>query len=253
MRVEKPGVGDSEGGPFATLDYTTELDIYRQALKQLKSLDYVDTDNVFIFGHSMGGAFGPMIACEIPVKGLAMYGIAARTWHEYLLDTLRYQTLLSGGSYSDIDDLVRKSSRVFELVFQDNLTPDQVKKAHPDLAATVDANFVGGLFNAKASSFWSQLENTNFASYWAKCNAHVLAVHGASDFVSYEVDHRLVADIVNKVHPGWGKFVTAPSSDHLFSNWPTEAESLSHWPRGDFNPAFIGILKSWITDVMQGK
>jgi PDZ domain len=32
MRVEKPGVGDSEGGPFADLDYTTELDIYRQAL-----------------------------------------------------------------------------------------------------------------------------------------------------------------------------------------------------------------------------
>src|SRR5262249_24478981 len=29
MRVEKPGVGDSEGGPFADMDYTTELDVYR--------------------------------------------------------------------------------------------------------------------------------------------------------------------------------------------------------------------------------
>lgn len=253
MRVDKPGVGDSEGGPFAQLDFVTELDIYRQALKQLKGLDDVDPDNVFIFGHSMGGAFGPIVASENPVKGLAMYGIEARTWHEYLLDTVRYQTLLAGASYGAVDDTVRKSSRVLELVFQDNKTPEQVKEEHPDLAPTVDANFPGGLFNGKAASFWSQLENTNFASYWAKCNAHVLAVHGASDFVSYKVDHQLVADIVNSVHPGWGKFETAPSSDHIFSNWPTEAESLQHWPTGTFNPAFIGMLKSWIEDVMKGK
>ncbi len=45
-----------EGGPFADLDYTTELDIYRQALKQLKESAGVDAGNVFIFGHSMGGA-----------------------------------------------------------------------------------------------------------------------------------------------------------------------------------------------------
>src|SRR5262249_55242727 len=111
LRVEKPGVGDSEGGPFAQLDYTTELDIYRQALKQFKSLDDVDPDNVFIFGPSMGGAFGPMVACEIPVKGMAMYGICARTWHEYFLDILRYQNLLSGASYSDVDDTVRQGGR----------------------------------------------------------------------------------------------------------------------------------------------
>lgn len=252
MRVEKPGVGDSEGGPFADVDFITELDIYRQALKQLKGLNDVDADNVFIFGHSMGGAFGPMIACEIPVKGMAMYGIEARTFHEYLLDTLRYQALLGGASYADIDDGVRKSSRVFEYAFQDKLTPEEIKKAHPDLSATVDEDFPGGLFNAKTSAYWSQLENINLASYWTKCNTHVLVVHGASDFVSYEVDHRLVADIVNKTHPGWGTFATAPSSDHLFSNWKTEAESLSHWPKGDYNPAFERMMEEWVDGVMKG-
>lgn len=251
MRVEKPGVGDSEGGPFANVDFITELDIYRQALKQLKGLDYVDADNVFIFGHSMGGAFGPMVASEIPVKGMVMYGISARTFHEYLLDNIRYQGLLSGASYADIDDQVRQGSRVFEYVFQDHLTADQVKKAHPDLAATADGAFVGGLFNGKTSAYWSQLENINFASYWSKCNTHLFAVHGASDFVSYEVDHKLAADIVNKAHPGWGTFATAPSSDHLFSNWKTEKESLTHWPKGDFNPVFIRMMKSWIDGVMK--
>jgi pimeloyl-ACP methyl ester carboxylesterase len=49
----------------------------------------VDSGNVFIFGHSMGGAFGPMIAVEDQVKGLVVYGVAARTWFEYILDTVR--------------------------------------------------------------------------------------------------------------------------------------------------------------------
>ena len=253
MRVDKPGVGDSEGGPFAQVDFTTELDIYRQALLQLKGLDDVDSSNVFIFGHSMGGAFGPAVACEIPVKGIVVYGIESRTWHEYLLDTVRYQGLLAGKSYADVDDEVRRSSRVMELVFQDGLTPGRIKQDHPELAATVDSTFPGGLFNAKTSDFWSQLENTNFASCWTRCNTHVLAAHGASDFVSYQVDHQLVADIVNSVHPGWGRAVVVPGSDHLFSSWATEAESLKHWPTGTFNPAFIGIMKDWIAEVMRSK
>jgi pimeloyl-ACP methyl ester carboxylesterase len=251
MRVEKPGVGDSEGGPFGQVDFVTELDIYRQALLQLKSLDDVDTGNVFIFGHSMGGAFGPIVASEIPVRGIAVYGIEARTWHEYLLDTVRYQGLLAGSTYGYLDEAVRQGSRVMEMVFQDHLSPDRIKIEHPELAATVDSTFPGGLFNGKTADFWGQLENTNFASYWEKCNTRVFAVHGASDFVSYKVDHELVADIVNRVHPGWGRFATAPSSDHLFSNWATEAESLKHWPTGTFNPAFIGMLKGWIREVMK--
>jgi pimeloyl-ACP methyl ester carboxylesterase len=48
----------------------------------------VDSGNVFIFGHSMGGAFGPMIAVEDQVKGLVVYGVAAWTWFEYVLDTV---------------------------------------------------------------------------------------------------------------------------------------------------------------------
>jgi hypothetical protein len=37
IRVEKPGVGDSEGGPFADLDFTTELDIYQAIERNARS------------------------------------------------------------------------------------------------------------------------------------------------------------------------------------------------------------------------
>jgi len=62
-----------------------------------------------------------------------------------------------------------------------------------------------------------------------------------------------VADIVNREHPGWARAVEIPASDHIFSNWQTEAESLEHWPTGAFNPAFIDTMRGWIAAVMQGK
>jgi pimeloyl-ACP methyl ester carboxylesterase len=249
MRVDKPGVGDSEGGPFADVDFITEADIYRQALLQLKSQPDVNPEDVFIFGHSMGGAFGPLIACEIPVRGLILYGVAARTWHEYLLDTVRYQALLAGKSYAAVDDEVRQSSRILELVFQDHKSPADVKREHPEYAAMVDSTFVGGRFNGKTATFWEQLEDTNFADLWTRANTRVYALHGASDFVTYDVDHQLIADIVNREHPGWGRFEKVPDSDHVFANWKTEAESMQHFPAGDFNPAFIGMMQKWIAGV----
>jgi pimeloyl-ACP methyl ester carboxylesterase len=253
IRVEKPGIGDSEGGPFAELDYTTELDIYRQALRQLKEMESVDSEKVFIFGHSMGGAFGPMIASENPVKGIAVYGAAARTWFEYLLDTLRYQGLVAGDSFENTDEKVRLGSRLIALVFLENKPLSEVKKQHPELAEMADALFPTGLFNGKSLDFWRELGQINFPTYWSKCDAHVLAVRGASDYVTYDVDHKLIADIVNRANPGWGKSVVLPDSDHLFHMYKTELESMMGAQKGKFNIAFAVLLKEWIAEVLATK
>ncbi len=253
MRVEKPGVGDSEGGPFAELDYTTELDIYRQALKQLKEEKSVDQDNVFIFGHSMGGAFGPMVACENPVKGIVVYGTASRTWFEYLLDTVRYQGLLSGDSFENTDETMRQTSRLMALVFLEKQSVADVKKAHPELAAYADALIPGGLFNGKTLDFWRQLNQTNFPKYWAKCGAYVLAVHGASDFVTYDADHKLIADVVNSVKPGYGSWEIIPKSDHVFHDFATEAESIKAFTKGKFNNAFTLRMAEWMAGIQAKK
>ena len=252
MRVEKPGVGDSEGGPFETMDFLTELDIYVQAMQQLREQPDVDLDNVFIFGHSMGGSFGPMVACEFPVKGMAVYGTAGRTWFEYLMDTIRYQGLVAGQSFEDADDDARQGAQIMALAMIEKKSPDEIKKSHPDLAKVVDGYFPKGLFNGKTLDFWRQLNDINFAKYWAKCGAHVLAVRGSSDFVTYDADHKLIADIINRAHPGYGMFANEPDSDHLFHSFPTEQESLKNFQHGKFNNNFAKTMKNWIAKVMKG-
>ena len=71
----------------------------------------------------------------------------------------------------------------------------------------------------------------------------------AADVMRFPSD-RLIADIVNKAHPGWGKSVVLPGSDHLFHNFATEAESLKNFRSGKFNPVFIRMTKDWIDAVM---
>lgn len=252
MRVEKPGVGDSEGGPFADMDFLTEADIYRQAMRQLREMPGVDQSNVFIFGHSMGGSFGPMIACEFPVRGLAVYGTAGRTWFEYLMDTIRYQGLVAGQSYEAADDDARQGAQLMALAMIEKKSPVEIKKSQPKLASLVDAYFPGGLFNGKTLEFWRQLNDINFAKYWAKCGSYVLAVRGESDFVTYDADHKLIADIVNRATPGRGKFLLLPKSDHLFHAYATEPESLRGFQRGTFNNDFARVMKDWMRSVMSG-
>lgn len=249
MRVEKPGVGDSEGGPFANLDFKSEIDIYRQAMKQMIDMTLVDKRNVFIFGHSMGGSFGPMIANEFPVRGLAVYGTAGRTWFEYLMDTIRYQGLVAGQSFEGADEEARIGAKVMSQVMLLKKSPEEVKKSSPELAQYVDAYFPGGMFNGKTLEFWRQLNEINFATYWAKCGSHVLAVRGASDFVTYDADHKLIADIINSVNPGYGKFEVLPNSDHLFHNFATEKESMAKFQFGQCNPAFGKLVTDWIETV----
>ena len=103
LRVDKPGCGDSEGGPACDVDFDTELDGYRQALKMLKTRTDVDSDRIFVFGHSMGGVMAPLLAAEIPIRGIIVYGTITRTWTEYWLENLRRQLELSGANPSAID------------------------------------------------------------------------------------------------------------------------------------------------------
>lgn len=249
VRVDKPGVGDSEGGPYAKLDFVTEADAYRQALLALKQMPDVDSSRIYLFGHSMGGAFAPLLASEIRVRGIAVYGTVARTWHEYLLDVVRHQGRLAGESYPDVDDSVRAVAHMLELILDERQSPERVQAAHPELVALVAENFPDDLYYGRSLEFWRQLESTNFATLWSRTSAHVLAVHGESDYVSYVVDHELIAQIVNDAHPGRSRYVSLPSSDHWLNEWPSEIESKNHAGSGKYNPAFAKLVRDWTAEV----
>jgi dienelactone hydrolase len=77
MRVEKSGVGDSEGPPCASIGYVEELSGYRAALTALRAHPSVDPQRVYLVGISLGGVFAPILGAETKVAGISVYGTLA--------------------------------------------------------------------------------------------------------------------------------------------------------------------------------
>jgi dienelactone hydrolase len=77
LRVEKPGVAESEGPPCATIGYQLELEGYRAALRELASNPAVDRKRIFVVGVSLGGFFAPVVARDAKIAGIAVYGTIA--------------------------------------------------------------------------------------------------------------------------------------------------------------------------------
>ena len=251
VRVEKPGIGDSEGGPYADIDFQTELDTYRQALISARTYSFVDADKVVIFGHSMGGVFGPIIASEIPITGLAVYGTVAKTWTEYFLENWRRQAVLAGDAPAHIEAMLRDLAVALHYLLIEQKSPDAILRARPDLRSILAKLAPASRIDGRSVPFWSQLASKNLPAYWAKGNADVLAIWGRNDFIATEADHPFIADIVNKARPGKGTYVALEGSDHGFRKTTSIEDSFRRWksPGGEFNPQIITTLKAWMEKV----
>jgi dienelactone hydrolase len=79
MRVEKPGVGESEGPRCAEGGFREELAGYRAALHELAANPAVDPKRIFLFGDSLGGFMAPLLARETRVAGISTFGTISFT------------------------------------------------------------------------------------------------------------------------------------------------------------------------------
>lgn len=250
VRVDKPGQGDSEGGPTSETDYNTELDIYRQALKATKEYDFVDANRIYVFGHSMGGCFGPQVVSETPVKGLAIYGGVYKTWLEYWLENVRRQNTLAGVSDADNDKAMKNLALADALILLGDQSPEDVKKQFPSTADYINGSYPDGKsFGGRILAFWRQIAHTNFPDYWKKVDSNVLMMWGENEWISTRADHEMAADFINQKSPGKGKFALIKNSDHGFFQTTSTKDSYSRWGRGGtFNPEALNTFKAWIEE-----
>jgi pimeloyl-ACP methyl ester carboxylesterase len=250
LRVDKPGCGDSEGGPARDVDFDTELDGYRQALKMLRARSDVDAHRIFVFGHSMGGVMAPLLAAESPVRGIIVYGTIARTWTEYMLENTRRQRELAVSDPSAIDRDLRTDAALWTHLFLEKMAPKDIVTRYPHLRERLQQIITEeNYFVDRSLLFFRQLADKNLGAAWEAFGGSALAIWGKSDFVSNEDDHALIARIVNRDHPGRGTFLAVEGIDHGFDRAATRGESFkraqSREP-GEFNPAILEVCRAWV-------
>jgi pimeloyl-ACP methyl ester carboxylesterase len=253
VRVDKPGQGDSEGPVYSELLFDQEMDAYRQALKLVKTLPFIDPKRIAIFGQSMGGTFGPLVAAEEEVAGVAVHGTLAKTWVEYVAENTRRQSLLAGATPAAVDDEMREVTAVTHYMFNEGLTPAEIKAKHPKLANAVNGFSPDGkTYSGVGIPFFQQLATKNLPAAWAKTQANVLVLYGENDFLSGQADHEFIVKTVNDLRPGTAEFKLLKNADHGFSETSSPKDSMDRWGRGGkFNPNIVDALKEWLDRVLK--
>jgi len=256
LRVDKPGCGDSEGGPPRDVDFDTELDGYRQALKMLKARSDVDAGSVFIFGHSMGGVMAPLLAADLPVRGIIVYGTITRTWTEYMLDNTRRQMELADADPSAIDREMRTDAALLTYLYAEKMAPKDIALRYPHLRERLGQTITDDRYYVDRSlTFFRQLADKNLGAAWESFGGYALAIWGRADFVSNEDDHALIARILNRDHPGHGTFLAFDGIDHGFNRAASRRESFERGQsgqNGEFNPAVLEVCRAWVEKTAAG-
>jgi pimeloyl-ACP methyl ester carboxylesterase len=255
VRIDKPGQGDSEGpAAYTDLLFEEELAAYVAALKLTKTLPEIDKTRIAIFGHSMGGTFGPLAAAQEPVRGLAVSGTLIKTLNEYMLENSRRQALLAGESPVEVEASMKRLHGICHYLFSEQLSPQEILSKHPEQkAGLAELSPDNKTFSGVGIQFFQQLAKQDVVGALAKLDAKVLSLWGENEFISTKWDHEYIAEIVNRKNPGFGVFQVVPESDHGFNMTSSTKDSFAKWgrPGATFNPNIIEILAKWLDEVLK--
>lgn len=260
MRLEKPGVGDCEGTSGCDeIDLYTETKAFAAGLQQLRQYDYVDTANLFLFGHSMGGVIAPLIAEKQRVKGVIVYGTVFKPWFEFLLGMYRFQYPKQGTDWVETEATVRGLQQVLYHFFVEKKSPRQIAQQHPELAQLVEKELEYNgtdVMWTRHYKFWQQLDEINLAQSWKNTPSYVLSMQGEHDFESYDhFEHQYIADLINSYRPGKAQYLELEKTNHGFVKVPTVEEGQRIVQRGDrayqdknFNQDLVEQTDRWMKD-----
>lgn len=241
MRVEKSGVGDSQGVPCPQHDLHNEEHAYVAALRRLKELPYVNSRETYLFGHSIGGILGPSVASREAVAGLILADTTGLTWFEYELINTRRQLALAGYTPDQIDAEMRQKEACMHALLVEMRTPENIVKSNPRCAPELQypAHY----------TYMQQVAAFDGPRHWKSIAAPVLVLWGQSDFLTNEEDNRVIVDLVNTYHRGRGTFVAIPHMDHYFeirASQKASFDAVSAGARGTFDPAIVTTIVDWL-------
>ena len=262
LRVEKSGVGESEGAKDCRLlNYEEELLAFQNAFASFKKLPFIDSTQVFLFGHSLGGIAAPLMVAKEKFKprGIVVYGTVIKPWFEHTIDVFRKQPLLYKQSLQIAEVNTRMMTPLlYEWLVQGRSASDLLTV--PDFEAILTSkenplSFQKGTFFGRSSTFFSQLNRQNVLQAWARAAVPTLAIYGEFDSQALNPEAaQSIAQVVNEVRPGKGTYKLLKGTDHSMVKVASFDEYQQLRTTGKyqqhsyqyFNPEIIELTVNWM-------
>ena len=242
MRIEKSGLGDSKNTPpCESCDLLDEIENFEVGLKKLKTLPYVDTNQIIIVGHSMGGIIVPAISAKNNVAGVVVYGTTAKSWFEYQLEMYRVQNALAGMNPIEVEQsVIEQYDLNYRYFVKKERLEDIAKDAKADSVLRSVWGYDGkGKIYDRNAEYWRQIQDYPHLENWKNTTAKVLVQFGESDFQAFsKADHQQIVNTVNHFHPGNATLISYPSTDHYFAKSGTMQEAYDKFANGQIQQLF---------------
>jgi pimeloyl-ACP methyl ester carboxylesterase len=250
LRVEKQGVGDSEGN-CAENDFESELAGYRAAFRTLKNYDFIDTSRVYILGISNGGGFAPLVpetdAEKEQARGYIVVGGWVKTWFEHMLEIERRRYSLMGKSPGDVNERMKAAANLYANWLIKNKTIEEILREHSELAELWPEGKDRAHLYGRPLAFYQQLQKLNLAAAWSRVKVPTLVLHGQYDWIMSREDHELIAQYVNANRPGVARFVEVPDMGHTFQHYLSFADAF-RGKEAQFDPKTVQRLTDWLKE-----
>ncbi|MEM8836207.1 MAG: alpha/beta fold hydrolase [Planctomycetota bacterium] len=242
FRVEKPGVGDSQGVGCAACGFEDELTAYEAGLEQLLSLDFVDPERVVIFGFDIGGMVAPILASDAPVAGIATFGAPIRSWHEQLMHRVRSAFESTGSPQFAVEDRMLDARALLSKIFSDDATRVEILDRHPEFDELLSQTLIG----SRSPAYHRQLDRRNVAAAWEGVLGPVLLLHGEFDAMTPLDESRRIADMLNEFDSGRASLIVLPGMDHLTTVHGSALQARQRPGQGDTTDALTRTFLVWM-------
>ena len=239
VRMDKPGVGESQGTPCNKADYQGELEGYQAAFDSMNKYDFIDMQRIFVVGLSNGGGLGPLASRDRRVAGFVAAASWGRTWYEHMLENERMRLTSGGKSPAEVNDAVKAFAQFYDFYLMQGQTPGEVIRQHPQWKPLWYDEPDGQY--GRPASFYQQLQALNLGQLWQQVDSPVLVIHGSSDTIMSRADSLAIAEIVNQAHPGRAHYVEVPGMTHLF-----EVDK-------KFHAELVPLILNWMKEALRAR
>ena len=247
FRVDKQGIGDSEGVCGET-DFDSELAGYRAAFRALKNYDFIDSNRVYILGISNGGGFAPLVpeseAEQRQVRGYLSVGGWAKTWFEHMIEIERRRFGLMGKSPAEVNERMKNVATLYYEWLIKRRAVDAILKEQPQLEELWPEGKDHAHLYGRPLAFYEQLQKLNLAAAWSNVKVATYALRGQFDWIMSPDDAGLIASYVNSNRQLAFSY-EVPQMGHTFQHYLSFSDAFKD-KSAPFDPKVTGLLVEWL-------
>jgi pimeloyl-ACP methyl ester carboxylesterase len=250
LRVERSGVGDSEGPPCSVTGLDAELDGYLAGIDHLLGRNDVDPRRIFLFGQSFGTMTAPLLALERALAGVIVYGASGARWHDCVVDTTRRQRRLAGIAEAQVEAEVALWAELHGLVCREGWTPALAFEKRPHLRTLRSLDCVGETLWGRHVSLFQQLDAIDLFSVWAavgRAGVPVLVARGEYDWICTREE----GEAIVRATGASGRYLELPHTGHDWLAYDSFEKS-RQWGEGRWDGSVVGAIQTFTSPQPSG-